>query len=131
MTPLKEVREEDLPHHILHHLEGHPNVWVDALQKVPLLLEGLLQDRVCGLRVPTRHPGQGGHQTLLAFHFLLQIAVLRLLGPHKTCKLAASCHDLKSVSPEEGLFPRYIPGRHNQDDICRIREVASHSPSHH
>ena len=115
--PLKERREEYFLQHTLHHLEGHPTIRGDALHKRPLLLEGLLQDRVCSLRMPKRHPGEGGHQIPPYFHFLPQIAVLRLLGPHKTRKLAASCHNLKSVSPEEGLLPQDVPGRHNQDYI--------------
>ena len=53
--PLKEGREEYIPQHILHHLEGHPYIRGDALHEGPLLLEGLLQARVCGLWVPTLH----------------------------------------------------------------------------
>ena len=42
----------------------HPDIGM-AFQVVlcegPLLLEGLLQARICGLRVPTRHPGKDGN----------------------------------------------------------------------
>ena len=46
---------------ILYHLKGHPYVRGDALHEDPLLLEGILQAHLRGLRVPTRHPVQGGH----------------------------------------------------------------------
>ena len=36
--PLKEGREEDIPQHVLYHLEGHPYVQGDALHKGPLLM---------------------------------------------------------------------------------------------
>ena len=59
--PLKGYREEYVLHCILYHLEGHPHVRGDALHKGPLLMERLLQAWVCGLRVPTFHPIQGGY----------------------------------------------------------------------
>ena len=54
--PLKEGREEDVLQRILRHLEGHPNVRGEALHENPLLLERILQDRLCGLQVPIAIP---------------------------------------------------------------------------
>ena len=96
--PLKEGPEEDIPQRILHHLEVYPYVRGDVLHEGPLLLEGLLQSHVCGLRVPTRHPGQCGHRMPPALHLLPQPAVLRLLGTHKSPEVAVSRHNLESVA---------------------------------
>ena len=60
-APLKEGWEEGFPQRILHHLEGHLNIWGGALNKGPLRMEVILQDSICGLRVTTREPGQGFH----------------------------------------------------------------------
>ena len=59
--PLKEVRDKHVPQRIFYRLKGHPYVWGDALHEGPLLLKGLLQACVCVIRLPTRHPNQGGH----------------------------------------------------------------------
>ena len=55
---LKEVGEERVLQRFLYGMEHHPYVWSDALHKNPLLLEGLLQYCIGGLRVLTRHPGR-------------------------------------------------------------------------
>ena len=57
--------------------------------------------------------------------------VLRLLGTHKSPKVVASCHDLKFEALEEGLCLRDVPGRHNQDALGWLWEVALWGPSHH
>ena len=44
--PLKECREECVAQRILYELQYCPYVWGDALHKIPLLLEGLLQSRI-------------------------------------------------------------------------------------
>ena len=115
--PLEEGREEGVPHRILHNLVGHLYFYGDVLYKGPLLMEGLLQACKCGLRVPTRHPGQVFHWILPAFHLIPKKVILRRLGTHEVPKVAASCHYLESVSPENGLRPRDVPGRHNQDAL--------------
>ena len=117
--------------HILHHLEGHPNVRGDALHKDPLLLERLLQARVCSLWVLTRHPGQSGHQILPDVHLLPQPAIMRRIGPNKAPKLEASRNYLKDTDPEEGLHLRGVPGRHNQDALGRLQELSLRGTSHH
>ena len=129
--PLKEGQEEDVPQCVLHYLEVHPNVRGDVLHEVPLLVGGLLQARVCGLQVPTRHPRQGGHNSPLAVHLLPHPAILRRLDTNETPKVTSSCHYLEAVAPEEGLRPRDVPERNDQDSLCRLREVALRGPSHH
>ena len=46
---------------VLHWLEQLPNVRGDALHKIPLLLEGLLQYCIGSLQVFARHPGHDIH----------------------------------------------------------------------
>ena len=84
---------------------------------------------VCRCRL--QYPGQGGHRIPPAFHLLPQPAVLRLLGTHEAPKVAAYRHDMKSVCLEESLRPRGVLGRHDQDSLGRLWEVALRGPSHH
>ena len=129
--PLKEGREKFVPQLILHRLKFHPYARGDALQEGPLLLEGLLQDRVCGMRVTTRHPIQGGHQFLSSLNLLPQPPCLLCLCPKESPKATDPCHNLKNVPLKEGVLPRYVPGRHNQDALGWIWKVAAQEPSHH
>ena len=55
-VPLKEGREECVAQRVLSRLELCTYVRGDALHKSPLLMEGLLQARVGGLRVLDCHP---------------------------------------------------------------------------
>ena len=59
--PLKELQERCVLQLIPHLLKSHPYARGNALHKVPLLVEVLLQARACGMWVPTRHPSQGDH----------------------------------------------------------------------
>ena len=56
---------------------------------------------------------------------------LLCLPPNESSEVAAPCHDLKPVSPKEGLRPRYVPGRHNQDALVWLQEIAIQGPLHH
>ena len=49
--PLKEVQEERPSQRVIRRMERLPYVRDDALHKIPLLLEGLLNYRIGGLRV--------------------------------------------------------------------------------
>ena len=69
--PLKEVREECVVQRVLYGLECCPYLWGDALHKIPLLLEVLLQSYVGGLHVLARHPGNYNHQSALLLHIPL------------------------------------------------------------
>ena len=112
-VPLKERQEEGVPQLILYRLKSHSDAQGNALHKVPLLLEGLLQARICGLQKSTRHPSQGGHQVPPSLKLLPQPPRLIYLCPNKSPEVAPSCHDLKPVYPKEGLRPWYVTGRNN------------------
>ena len=58
-------------------------------------------------------------------------AILRRILPHKAPELSATCHDLESVAPEEGLRPRDVMRRHDQDDLGQIQEVNARGTFHH
>ena len=105
-------------------MEGHPYVQGDVLHEGPLLMEGIFQAHVCGLRVPTRHHGRGGHQIPPDFHIPPPKLVLRQIRPHEAPDVASARHDMKSISPEEGLRPQEVLGRHDQDALGRLQEVA-------
>ena len=59
--PREQIREEGVPQLILYRLKGHSYFRGNMLHKIPLLLKGLLQTRVCCLRMKTFHPSQVGH----------------------------------------------------------------------
>ena len=82
-VPLKEVWEERATQRILQSLERRPYVQGDVLHKRPLLLEGLLQVCVGGLRVLDLHLDHDGHRRLPSIHFLLQPPSLQHLCTHE------------------------------------------------
>ena len=94
-------------------------------------MEVVLQACVCGLRFPTRHPGQGRHQSPPAVHLLPQTAILHCLGPHKAPKVVAYRNYLEAVAPEDRLCQRDVPGIHDQDAHGRLQGVTLQGPYHH
>ena len=70
-VPLKEGREERLLQHILHRLEHNLYVRGDAPQKIPLLLEGLLQSHIGGQWVLVRYPSHDFHQIFPPLYLIL------------------------------------------------------------
>ena len=58
---LKEGQEQGVLQLILYRLKVHTYARGDVLHEGTLLLEGLLQAHICGLRVPKRHISQGVH----------------------------------------------------------------------
>ena len=56
--PLEKGREELVLQVLLPRAESLTNVWGDALDKIPLLLEGLMHTRICCLWMSERHPFQ-------------------------------------------------------------------------
>ena len=58
-VPLKEGGEECVPQLFLHRLKLHPYACFDTLHEGPLLLEGMMLARVCGLQVLNIHHSQG------------------------------------------------------------------------
>ena len=130
-SSLEEGQEKCVPHLIFHRLKRHPYTWGDALHKGPLLLEGLLQACVGHLQVPMCHPRQGGHRFPSPRNLLLHPLRLHCLRTNKAPELLALCHDLYPVPPKEGLCPRDVPGRHDQDALGRILEGSLRGPSYH
>ena len=59
--PLEEGQEERIAQPIFYGMERCTYVQGDVLHKSLLLLEGILQARVCGMRVLDRHPGHDVH----------------------------------------------------------------------
>ena len=96
-APLKEGQEKCVQQHILHCLKLHANLQGDALHKVPLLLEGLLQAHICCLRVSTRHPSQGGHQVPPPLNLTPQQPCLLCLFPDEPPKITDPRHNMKPV----------------------------------
>ena len=82
-VPLKKGQEECVVQRILHRLERRPCVQGDSLHEIPLLLKGLLQAHVGGLRVLSRQPTHNGHQNLPSLHLIPQLPSLLLLRTNK------------------------------------------------
>ena len=101
--PLKEGQGERVMQIEIHGLEGCPYVRGDALHKISLLPEGLLQDLLCGLKVLACHPSHDGHQSSPALHLLLQTPILRRLHPNKSSKVTTPHYKLQAVPTEEDL----------------------------
>ena len=59
--PLKLFREEHVPQLVLHGMECCPYLQGDMLHKSPLLMEGLLQARIGGMRMLACHHGHNYH----------------------------------------------------------------------
>ena len=87
---LKEVWEECILQRVLYGMERRPYVWGDVLQKIPLLLEGLLQSRIGGLRV------LACHRRFPPLYPFGQPLILRRLHPHKSPQIPDACHDLQT-----------------------------------
>ena len=97
-VPLKEGWEKGVLQIILYRLKFHPYVRGDALHEVPLLLEGFLHSRVCGLQVPMLHPIQVGHQVPISLNLIPQPPRLPCLCSNKSPNRADPCHNPNPVS---------------------------------
>ena len=89
---------------VLYGLELRPYSRGGALQKIPLLMEGLMQARVGSLQVLACHLGHDGHQRSPPLHLLIQLPSLRRLRPCKSPKIPAYHYNIQAIPPEEGLL---------------------------
>ena len=93
------------------------------LQKDPLLLEGLLQSHISGLRVLARHPHQR-LDTLLPVLYLLSQPLRLWTGlTYVTPQIAPSCDYGLPSPPEEALGPRKVWIGDDQKTIGPLQEV--------